>query len=702
MWMRSKGKVLQGKEEHNLFIGLVYIPPKGATFEMHSNNLPAFEVLQQDITDIVAKSGLNIVAGDFNARTGCSSGACQEDFTDILDVSLQPDTADDFTLTQSQSADDHVCAHGKTLLSICEATELRILNGCAPGNTSGNFTCHIAKGSSVVDYFLLSSRLAGSVSAMSVDEKCAESDHCPLTLMMSLQEQTSVNADKYASPSPVDVQKFKYDASKLDLCRESLSTQLQSLFDESDPQCCLATALQSCISQAALHTFGCPNKKKMQHVHQQWFDEECKNARAALKHTVAQTPEHVARVKSYKQLLRRKRRAWQRQSQQSFCNLAYRNPQAFWRSYNERKAHNCDISVEKWKSSFENLYKAPDSTSSSSPPAPATNPVNSPQSPPIPDPPCADTSASNMLNADITQEEVENALKRLKRNKAAGVDGIKAEFILDAQDILLSPLVKVFNRVLNKGVPPAWCIGSIHPIFKAGDPNDPGNYRGITVVIILAKLYAMVLEARATAWAEQVKCRAKGQAGFRKDYRTVDQIFIIQTALHQAKKSKRKLYTCFVDFKKAFDLVPRHTLWDVLEQRGMAGKVLTSLKTTYAADKACVLTRNGPTELFDCSIGVKQGCPASPLLFGLYLDELETLLENAADDIDCPRLMDILLAILLFADDIALLSYSHRGLQKQLDILADFCAARGLSVNVKKTKTLVFEGRKSATPPSLI
>ena len=188
-------------------------------------------------------------------------------------------------------------------------------------------------------------------------------------------------------------------------------------------------------------------------------------------------------------------------------------------------------------------------------------------------------------------------------------------------------------------------LASFTQIYKAGDRDDPGNYIGITVVVILAKLYAMVLEARASAWAEQRRCRAKGQASFRKDYRTTDQVFIIQTLVEQAKHDKRKLYCCFVDFKKAFDLVPRHTLWRILEQRGMKGKVLSSLKTMYAADTACVLTRDGPTDLFECSIGVKQGCPASPLLFGLYLDKLEKLLEDAFEDIDCPRVADILLAI---------------------------------------------------------
>ena len=125
----------------------------------------------------------------------------------------------------------------------------------------------------------------------------------------------------------------------------------------------------------------------------------------------------------------------------------------------------------------------------------------------------------------------------------------------------------------------------------------------------------------------------------------------------------------------------------------MGGKVLTSLQSMYAADKACVLTRDGPTGLFDCSIGVKQGCPASPLLFNLYLDELEALLE-AFEEIDCPRIAGILLAILLSADDIALFSYSHRSLQRLLDILYAFRTDRQLTFNVAKTKALEFEARK--------
>ena len=708
MWLRSKDEFMHQTGMHHLYIGLAYIPPKGSAFELNSNASPAYDILQQDVADLLARDGLAILAGDFNARTGSAAGGCQDDFSDMLDASCQPQLGADQPLPSRKSADAKTCPFGKCLLQLCEASDLHILNGHTTGDADGHFTCHTAQGSSVVDYFLASLPLLTSAVSMTVGGKCVESDHCPLTLKMTLQAPSRIESPSTTQSSitsdSVNIEKIRYDASKIDRYRITLQHLLDPVFDAPSPQCCLASALQSCIAQAALLSFGRPREKRLHAVNQEWYDEECKIARAALRNTVNEMHENVAMLKSYKQLLRRKRRAWQRKAQRDLCELASRNPSSFWRRYNERQSHKCNISREQWKNSFEALYKAPEAPPVAPMASPSCTPVNPLLSPnPTPIPAHSDYHAPpafDFLNADITEEEVEAALKRLKRNKAAGVDGIRAEHILDASELLMNPLVQTFNQVLNQGVPPAWCTGLIHPIFKTGDPDDAANYRGITVVVILAKLYAMVLEARASGWAEHEKCRAKGQAGFRKDFRTSDQVFIIQTLMSQAKQAKRKLYCCFVDFKKAFDLVPRQTLWSILEQRGMKGKVLSSLQTMYAADKACVLTRDGPTDLFDCSIGVKQGCPASPLLFGLYLDELETLLESCPE-IDAPRIAELVLAILLFADDIALFSYSVPGLQKQLDILAAFCAARGLTVNVKKTKTLVFEHRKSATPAFL-
>jgi len=135
-------------------------------------------------------------------------------------------------------------------------------------------------------------------------------------------------------------------------------------------------------------------------------------------------------------------------------------------------------------------------------------------------------------------------MKRLKRNKCAGLDGIKAEFLFDAGNMLHVPLQIVFNKLLQQGYSASLSIGVIHALHKGGDALQFENYRGITVgpVLakvfamileawlsswaedVLAKVFAMILEARLSSWAEERGLRAKGQAGFRKDFCTTDNV----------------------------------------------------------------------------------------------------------------------------------------------------------------------------------
>ena len=293
---------------------------------------------------------------------------------------LMPQSGSDQLLPPQQSADSKTCAFGKCLLELSEASDLYILNGRTAGDADGHFTCYTAQGSSVVDYFLTSSSLLTSTASMTVGDKCVESDHCPLTLKMMLQATSCAEFPSTTQPSTisdsVNIEKIRYDASKIDLYRSTLQRLLNPVFDAPSSQCCLASALQSCIAQAALSSFGRPRNKPLHTVNQEWYDVECKTARAALRNTVNEMHEHVAMLKSYKQLLRRKRRAWQPKAQQDLCELASRNPSSFWGRYNERQSHKCNISREQWQNSFEALYKAPEAPPATPMAPPPRNPVN--------------------------------------------------------------------------------------------------------------------------------------------------------------------------------------------------------------------------------------------------------------------------------------------------------------------------------------
>ena len=177
--------------------------------------------------------------------------------------------------------------------------------------------------------------------------------------------------------------------------------------------------------------------------------------------------------------------------------------------------------------------------------------------------------ATDLLTAAITHEDISAALKRLKQNKAADVDDIRAAFILDASEVLLHPLhpiVQTFNQVAMK-------VPLLHGALDRYTQMTQEITEGITIVVILAKRYAMVLEPTASAWTENKKCKANGQAGFRKAFCTTDQVFIMHTLMQQTRLSKRKSLG-----SRRPHLVPCWTLWNVLEQRGMKGKVMSLLK----------------------------------------------------------------------------------------------------------------------------
>ena len=301
---------------------------------------------------------------------------------------------------------------------------------------------------------------------------------------------------------------------------------------------------------------------------------------------------------------------------------------------------------------------------------------------------------ASCLNAPITTDELHDCIKSLKRNKSPGIDGVLSEMIKDGGDVLHNCLLVIFNLMLAHHFPKQLSVGLITAVYKSGDKYDMSNYRGITVGSVIAKLFAMILDHRIAVWAEDEGIKAKGQAGFRKDFRTTDNIFVLKSLIDKQKQTHGKLYSCFVDFKKAFDMVPRGLLWQVLETVGIRGPILDCIKSLYSHDSAAVKNQEGISDILDCLMGVKQGCPLSATLFGLFVDGLEQHLMDTIGN-DAPSLSGVLIPLLLYADDLTIMSTTAAGLQRQLDTLQLFCKQRQLSVNLAKTKVVTFGSRAS-------
>ena len=188
--------------------------------------------------------------------------------------------------------------------------------------------------------------------------------------------------------------------------------------------------------------------------------------------------------------------------------------------------------------------------------------------------------------------------------------------------------------------------------------------------------------------------RNKEQNGFRKSRSCIDQLNTITQILEHRKQQNLQTFAAYIDFSKAYDRIPRGLLWQKLLDVGVSGKFLEALKSLYS-NVTCAVRINGVlSDWFGVNIGLKQGCLISPMLFNLYLNDLVDCLKDA----ECGVLWgEEMLSVLLYADDILMVSESEQGLQKLLDILHEWCHKWKMVVNVDKTKIMHFR-RGPATP----
>ena len=142
------------------------------------------------------------------------------------------------------------------------------------------------------------------------------------------------------------------------------------------------------------------------------------------------------------------------------------------------------------------------------------------------------------LNSPITIDEIQKAIRKLKCKKVAGVDGIPAEFYTHGCNELLPALVLLFNTIIAKGeYPSSWTTGIIHPVHKKTDHEVPGNYRKVTVMPCIVKLFESVLNNSLSFKNDVCNDSDPFQANFRSNSRTTDNIFILSAIIDEQRVS---------------------------------------------------------------------------------------------------------------------------------------------------------------------
>ena len=298
------------------------------------------------------------------------------------------------------------------------------------------------------------------------------------------------------------------------------------------------------------------------------------------------------------------------------------------------------------------------------------------------------------IEPDIMLGEVEAAVKRLKEGKAAGVDNISADELKIATEgeglrIMHKLLVSIWEE---EKIPSEWKKAIIIPIHKKKDNMDCNNYRGISLLCHSSKIYTSIILHRIRRRTDEIL--GEEQAGFRAGRSTIDQIFTLRQMAERCTEYNQDLFTCYIDFKKAFDSVWRTGLWRVMRSLRYPEKIIRILEDMYEGTLSAVRVRGTLTDWFETIVGVLQGCVLSPMLFNIFL---ETVMAKAlTDNTQGIMIGGTMLDNLRFADDIAAVAGSEEGLQKMVTRVAEESAKMGMKINLDKTETqFIGKGEKN-------
>ena len=439
----------------------------------------------------------------------------------------------------------------------------------------------------------------------------------------------------------------------------------------------------------------------------EWFDEECKEMKRQVNkkrksfQNILKDPTKTEQRESYKRmyfdqlrvfnkLKKKKENDYWKSRKQNLGTFLSKDPKEFWNQLKIKRTEvNGKFEKQELLNFFSKLASEENMEDVNSSPTETVNPERD------------DTSVSDFikslreeLDKDLELKEVKTVINGMKNGKAAGIDKLIPELLKSFDDNMLDIVLLVLNLIFQKGIfPEEWAIGVIIVLFKDGDKSDLNNYRGITLLSVLGKILVGVLNNRLSKVCLDYNLLDENQCGFRRGYRTSDHIFTLSTLInHYSKVKNKKLYLCFVDFRKAFDKVSHSVLWTKLLKYGIEGKFMNIIKSMYAQVKSCVRAKSGLTDLFQYKRGVRQGCLLSPILFALFLNDLQDyLFEGGTKGIN---LWDITICTLLYADDLVLIAESECDLKLQMDILGRYADYYRMEINPKKTKVMIFNERR--------
>lgn len=624
------------------------------------------------------KENCLLAIGDFNCRIGPG----EDNIADVLPpASVLAHTR--------RTRDGLLNSRGVALRRALVQEGLIVVNGRTLSDRHGDYTFVASQGCSLVDLIICSIASASIIldaGLLSLVDN--HSDHFPLFVNVSRSEP-----GHQPPPAPVPLNpeptlrwnenlKFHFNRS------------LQSGFSNADPSSLVRFSETLWRTAEELGMSRTPRPHRPQNNIQPWFDKTCAYFRKC--HSVS-----LRRMKSggfiaadrlnFLFLKKMYRLVICHTKDRYFANLSDQiiranDSSSFWTAVFKllpSSPKNCAaLGIEEITEHFRGIFN------SATPLLTENHALSSPSVP--------------FLDQDISLFELDLALKKCKRGKAPGTDGVSYEFFMNLNVNNRCWLLSCLNGILRSEiVPRSWADLKMFLLHKKDDPSIVANYRGISLLNCQAKLFTSIIARRISIWAEENCLIPESQAGFRAGRSCSDNLFVLQTAIHEhIRIPGNHLYCTFVDFKAAFDTVHHEVLWQKLSEYGLSGKLLRILSGFYSQARVQVHYEGSTTPAINIGNGVLQGDCLSPLLFSLLVADFDSYLDNEeVDGVGIGPFWE--LKCLFYADDLVLLARNLSQMQKALAALNKFCATNHLIVNSTKSKVVVFSAVKVSPSPSL-
>lgn len=287
----------------------------------------------------------------------------------------------------------------------------------------------------------------------------------------------------------------------------------------------------------------------------------------------------------------------------------------------------------------------------------------------------------------VTVDDVRKCLRAVDPHKAMGSDEIPGMVLSMCATVLAVPLAAIVNASLSAGnVPPTFKLSHVSPLFKAGDPTLPKNYRPVSLLPVVSRILEYFVKQQLMNYLNENSLLPESQFAYRRCHSTEDAVVCAVNRWQLAKSDRKYTGVVMVDMSKAFDRVRHVRLINVLFGLGVSGAVLQWF-VSYLSDRTqCVRIGDELSNPSMCTRGVPQGSVLGPLLFILYTRDICHIIKQ-------PVLHQE------FADDI-ILDYSNSDpnvvctkLTNALTCLANWLGDIGLLLNASKTQVMMLPPR---------